>query len=193
MKETSSYPWSGKIKIELDAETPCEFTLKFRLPGWVREATASGNGEAIDVNAKQSSGYLDVQRMWSRGDAVELDLAMPVERVRSHPNVTMDIGRTCLNHGPVVYCAEQVDNPSVAVDKSGLPGEAKVHAAERTDLSGRIVTVVADDRVASTDDWAGALYRPSPPSEEPATWIAVPYYLWNNREPGKLLVWIPED
>ncbi len=39
----------------------------------------------------------------------------------------------------------------------------------------------------------GALYRPSPPSEEPATWIAVPYYLWNSREPGKMLVWIPED
>lgn len=39
----------------------------------------------------------------------------------------------------------------------------------------------------------GALYLPSPPSEEHATWIAVTYYLWNNREPGKMLVWIPED
>ncbi len=101
VNETSSYHWSGKIKIELDAETHCESTLKFRLPGWVREATASVNGEAIDVNAKQSSGYLDVKCMWSRGDAVELDLAMPVERACSRPNVTMDIGRTCPKRGPV--------------------------------------------------------------------------------------------
>ncbi len=100
-RETSGYPWSGTFKIELDAETHCDSTLKFRLPGWVREATASVNGEAIDANAKQSSGYLDAQRMWSRGDAVERDPAMPVERVCSHANVTMEIGRTCLKRGPV--------------------------------------------------------------------------------------------
>jgi DUF1680 family protein len=31
-----------------------------------------------------------------------------------------------------------------------------------------------------------------PASEEPATMIALPYYLWSNRGPGRMMVWIPE-
>ena len=41
------------------------------------------------------------------------------------------------------------------------------------------------------DDWGIELYR-----EKPAEWCemditAIPYYLWDNREPGEMLVWLP--
>ncbi len=39
------YPWSGDIRIEVAPETPAEFALKLRIPGWAHGASASVNGE----------------------------------------------------------------------------------------------------------------------------------------------------
>jgi len=33
----------------------------------------------------------------------------------------------------------------------------------------------------------------APAAEAPAKMTAVPYYLWNNRGPGRMMVWIPES
>ena len=34
LRETSDYPWSGDIRIEVDPEAPAAFDLKLRVPGW---------------------------------------------------------------------------------------------------------------------------------------------------------------
>ena len=79
----------------------------------------------MDVGANLKDGYVPIRRTWSRGDAVALDLPMPVERIYAHPDVTMDIGRVCLKRGPFVYCAEQADN-AVPVPRVRLPRNAGV-------------------------------------------------------------------
>ena len=191
VKETSNYPWSGNIRIAIDPDAPAEFSLKLRIPGWARGATAGVNGAPVDVAASLNKGYLEIRHRWKAGDVVDLELPMPVERIYSHPRVRMDIGRAALKRGPLVYCAEQVDN-TTPVELIRLPREAIVAARQRADLFGGVVTVTAEGKAARTDDWDGDLYRGSPPQEKPATWTAVPYYLWNNRSPGKMLVWIPE-
>jgi DUF1680 family protein len=192
VKETSDYPWSGSIHMAIDPEAPATFTLKLRIPGWARNATARVNGAAIDVARNLDRGYLAISRRWSAGDAVDLELPMPVERLYAHPSVSMDAGRAALKRGPLVYCAEQVDNPSVPVARVRLPRTAHVAATERRDLFDGIVTVTVDGKAIGSDGWADTLYRTEPPQAVAATWTAVPYYLWNNREPGKMLVWIPE-
>ena len=40
--------------------------------------------------------------------------------------------------------------------------------------------------------WDGDLYRDTPPKAAPATLTAIPYYLWANREPGAMAVWLRE-
>jgi DUF1680 family protein len=192
VRETSDYPWSGSIRIAIDPETPATFTLKLRIPGWARNATARVNGEAIDVARSIDKGYLAISRTWAAGDAVDLELPMPVERLYAHPSVAMDAGRAALKRGPLVYCAEQVDNPSVPVARVRLPRTARVAATERRDLFDGIVTVTVDGKAIGGEGWADTLYRTEPPQAVAATWTAVPYYLWNNREPGKMMVWIPE-
>ena len=189
--EESNYPWSGAIRIAVDPEAPADFALKLRVPGWARHAMLKVNGETVDVGANIKDGYVTIRRTWSKGDVVALDLPMPVERIYAHPNVTMDIGRVCLKRGPFVYCAEQADN-AVPVPRVRLPRNAGVETVEQRDLFDGIVTLVASGRAASVDDWDGHLYRPDPPLDEPAKWTAIPYFLWNNREPGSMVVWIPE-
>jgi DUF1680 family protein len=192
VKESSNYPWSGAIRVAVDPEAAGEFTVKLRIPGWTKEAAAKVNGAAIDVAANTVDGYLEIRRVWNHGDAVDLDLPMPVERVYAHPAVKMDIGRTALKRGPLVYCVEQTDNAKLPVEQIRLPRQAAVDARQRHDLFGGVVTLVAEGAAATAADWDEALYRSLPPDETPATFVAAPYYLWNNREPGRMLVWIPE-
>jgi DUF1680 family protein len=165
VKETSNYPWSGAIRVAIDPETPGEFVVKLRVPGWAHDATAKINGAGIDVAGSLQNSYLD-RRTWSAGDAIDLELPMPVERVYAHPSVKMDIGRTVLKRGPLVYCAEQVDNPRVPVEAIRMPRDGKVATRLRSDLFGGIVTVVAQGQTASTADWNGDLYRASPPRKK---------------------------
>jgi DUF1680 family protein len=104
----------------------------------------------------------------------------------------MDIGRVALKRGPLVYCVEEIDNPGGPVNLLALPRGAGLEAVERRDLFDGIVTVVAEGRATATTDWNGALYRNAPPSHEPAKLTAVPYYIWNNRGPNPMTVWLAE-
>jgi len=38
--------------------------------------------------------------------------------------------------------------------------------------------------------WAGRLYRANTSRTKPLTIKAIPYFLWNNRKAGEMLVWM---
>ena len=189
LRETSNYPWSGDIRIDIDPETPVAFDLKLRIPGWCHGAKVAVNGEA--VAGKAANGYLTINRTWQKGDVVTLDLPMPPVRLYAHPGVIMDAGRVALKRGPLVYCVEEADNPGGRVQRLKLPREAELKASARADLFDGIVTLSADALAIDEADWS-ALYRTSPPKEHRATLTALPYYLWANRGQGSMLVWVPE-
>ena len=52
--------------------------------------------------------------------------------------------------------------------------------------------MTADASRVDDADWDDTLYRPAPPEQVPTRLIAVPYYLWNNRGRGTMMVWLPE-
>jgi uncharacterized protein len=191
IKQSANYPWSGKISIAVEPHAPSEFALKLRIPGWARSATLTVNGEPIDTG-KATRGYVEIRRKWIAGDLVALDLPMPVERTYAHPEVRADVGRVAIRRGPLIYCAEHTDNGNLPVWRFRIPRGARLNAAERGDLFDGIVTVVADAEMTEVDDWQDDLYRTDPPVVHDAKLTAIPYYLWCNRGPGPMLVWIPE-
>jgi DUF1680 family protein len=191
IRQEADYPWSGRIGLAVLPESPLAFTLKLRIPGWAAGETLTVNGEAV-ATARRDRGYVAVARLWSPGDRVELELPMPVERVYAHPEVRDDIGRVALKRGPLVYCVEAADNPEVAVNRFRLPRHAPLHAVPRADLFDGIVCVAADAATAREADWNGNLYRAAPVGADTARMTALPYYLWSNRGPGRMMVWIPE-
>ena len=105
----------------------------------------------------------------------------------------MDVGRVALKRGPLVYCLEEADNPGGAVQRLQLPRQCRAaRSTTRADLFDGIVTITADALALKDGDWQQQLYRTAPPAEAPATLTALPYYLWNNRQKGSMLVWVPE-
>ena len=49
IEETSSYPWSGAIRIAVHPEGSGPFSLRLRVPAWAHGASATVNGAPIDV------------------------------------------------------------------------------------------------------------------------------------------------
>ena len=190
LRETSAYPWSGEVRIDIDPEAPAAFDLKLRIPGWAKDATAAVNGETIAV--LPVNGYATIRRQWRKGDAVTLDLKMQAERLYAHPNVRMDVGRAALRRGPLIYCVEEADNPGGPVQSLALPRSATIDAGWRPDLFGGVMTLNASAKRLAPGNAAAALYSTEPPAAENAALVALPYHLWANRAPGSMQVWVAE-
>ena len=189
IRQTSNYPWEGAIAFAIDPETAAEFTLRLRIPGWCRSAELSVNGQRIDVAAVAERGYAAIRRRWQRGDKVTLGLAMPVERIYAHPDVQADQGRVALKRGPMVYCVEAVDT-AAPPHLLKLPRESAIVANLEPDLLGGVATLSGTALAIRPAD--ESLYRTQPWPAEGVPFKAVPYPVWDHREPGEMVVWLPE-
>jgi hypothetical protein len=105
--------------------------------------------------------------------------------------VTTDVGRVALQRGPIVYCLEGVDNNGSVRDLA-LPREALLEAHFDRELLGGVALVRGRGLRRGAVEWDGALYRPVAPDHRLGV-IAVPYYAWDNRRPGEMVVWVPES
>jgi DUF1680 family protein len=193
LSQRTRYPWDGRVEIDVEAEA--EFSMMLRLPAWCEEGAAvEVNGESIDAELTPGS-YVEICRTWRRGDTINMDLPMPARRVECHPYVAENAGRVALVRGPLLYCAEQKDNPGVDLRDLVLVGEEPTVRLE-PDLLGGVALLQAEARSAAPHDgWEGRLYRTVHPREgrvhTHATRVtAVPYYAWANREPGAMRVWL---
>jgi DUF1680 family protein len=131
-----------------------------------------------------------VERVWQDDDRVELELAMPVERMYAHPNVRQDAGCVALQRGPLVYCLEGTDNKA-PLHRIVVPGITELASHFEPDLPGAMV-VRGKALVEEDTDWTETLYRSRPASLQPGAITAIPYYAWDNRQPGEMRVWLRE-
>jgi DUF1680 family protein len=176
------YPWNGRVAVSVT--TDAALTLALRIPGWASDALVDG------VPADVRDGYAEVRRDWSAGATVTLDLPMPARLVRPHPRIDAVRGCVAVTRGPLVYCLEQVDLPAGGtLEDVRIDPAAPLTAGQAPDIP---VTLTARGRLEppASDE----LYPASAPAVvpgEPVELTAIPYFLWGNREPGPMRVWIP--
>lgn len=189
LKETSTYPWEGAIRIDVTPTDTRAFTLSLRIPSWAKDASATLNGEAVPMRIER--GYLKIHREWQAADVVELNMPMVAERIHAHPDIRHDAGRVALRRGPLIFCVEQADNEA-PVHRLYLPADARLDTQFDTGLFGGASVILADAQVLDVSDWQGILYRTSAATRLPASLKAIPYYLWCNRGSNEMQVWIPK-
>jgi DUF1680 family protein len=189
IRQETSYPWHGTITLRLAMAEPSLFGLRLRIPGWCRHAHLTVNGEAFDIASHLEQGYVRVERIWQPADRVELELAMPVERMYANPNVRQDVGCVALQRGPLVYCLEGVDC-SEPLQCIVVPAAAELTSHFAPDMLEGVTVIRGNTLIEDETDWAGTLYRTSPPSLQPGAITALPYYAWDNRQPGEMRVWL---
>jgi DUF1680 family protein len=191
ISQETRYPWDGAVTLRMEMAQPAAFGLRLRLPGWCRAAELTINGEAMVVSELVERGYVRLERTWQAGDVVAFKMEMPVERVYAHPQVRQDIGLVALQRGPLVYCLEQADH-MYPLERLFLPRQAELSARFSSSLLGGVTTLTGQGLAVGMGGWQGNLYRSQPPTLSTCTVTAIPYYAWDNRQPGKMRVWLPE-
>lgn len=186
LRQETDYPWDGHVTLHVEPAAETRFSIRLRIPGWCRRTTLRVNGQHAPL--KLQRGYAVITRRWVAGDRIELDLAMPVERVYANPRVRQNCGRVALQRGPVVYCLEQTDN-GPDLNALSLPATSKLTTRWQPKLLGGVVTIQGR---AQREVGGKPLYSFAPSKRKPVALKAVPYYAWDNRSPGEMLVWIRE-
>lgn len=188
--QETGYPWRGKVVLTVGPEKAATWTLVLRIPGWCRSAKLHVNGKAVPVAFVTKRGYASLNREWNAGDRVILDMPMPVEMIEAHPAARQDCGRVALQRGPVVYCLEQADNGGNLNDifLRGDPG-FKVQRGRIGAWTG-VPLIRARAWRRNLVDWRGNLYRRQGSRHVPCRITAIPYFMWANRDPGEMLVWV---
>ena len=159
----SSLPWRCAWSARVEC-APKGFRLKVRLPEWLSDPVWTVNGKAVSPEVDQGYAVFPL----CAGDLLALTDPMPVRRVEAHPQAVCDRGRVAVMRGPLVYCAEGVDNPD-GVDVV-LAGDPAFEVQADPELLGGVTVITA------RTEGGGALRL-------------VPLYAWDNRRDGPMQVW----
>ncbi len=174
LKVETEYPSDGKIKITCQGD----FTLALRLPSWCRGYTLKGGKDAV----LKDNGFIYVSV--TDGEFLEYDLDMSVRFVQANPKVRQCCGRVAVQRGPVVYCAEGVDNP---LPLKGLLVDPKNGGNVVEDEKFIVPVIELDGFVRPESD---ELYFDYDESFESQKIKLIPYYAYANRGESDMLIWL---
>ena len=200
LSQETRYPWNGDIAITVDNNKAKAWTMKVRVPGWVRGQVVPSNlyeytdgkrlGYSFTVNGEKvegelQNGYFCINRQWKKGDVVRVHFDMEPRTVKANYKVEADRGRISIERGPIVYCAEWPDNDfdvlSVIMNR-----EPKFEVVEQPDLLYGLNQLKTDAQVLSFDD-KGRLVA------DDVKLTLIPYYAWCHRGSGSMAVWLPQE
>ena len=192
LKMETAMPWNGASTVTVNGEG--EFSLRFRLPEWAKyENSVSINGENVSAAANED-GYIVLDREWTRGDVIDLNFPMEAERIYSDEKVTTNKGLVAIRRGPIVYCAEGVDNEIMkSLYSVVVATDAEIRVNELARLAGRPGEdhFGVENCVTLTVD---ASYHGSMMTEmETGELTLIPYAMWGNRGTTLMQVFLNED
>lgn len=161
-------PWTGESVVTLHMEEKTHICLELRKPAWGDEFCAKYKGKTYCQYNR--NGYVVIDGEFEDGDEVMISMELPAMKIEAHPYVSDDTGRIALMRGPLLYCLEETDNPDgveIMLD------EGKVEVEEK-EICGCETKVMKGNCTDGKE------------------FLAVPYYLWNNRGKGKMNVWLQQ-
>lgn len=185
---TSGFPYAGDVNMRTTSEKP--FELALRIPGWARGKYTSS------MEGREEAGYLYIQ-VPAGSSELKLDFNIESQFIFAHPRTRKD--EVAIVRGPLVYCAESVDN-ELDLEATYISPSAQITESVRPELASYSDVPVLEVPCKVKKDWsrgdaqAGGegLYSSQPPTYEEGPKVTlVPYFLRNNRGgDGAMRVWL---
>lgn len=197
--QKTAHPWDGQVDIHLKPEVDMRFKLRVRIPGWAGEEAIPGdlyrfNGTVAapvfkingkKAKAKISKGYAVFERNWKAGDVVSVSFAMDIRILDADERVEADKDKMALQRGPLVYCAEWPDTEDGHVLNLIFEREGEMSTVHRPELLNGVNTIGLQ-ATAARRTLDGEVEK-----GEAREYSLIPYYTWNNRGAGEMMVWLP--
>ena len=205
LEQKTNYPWDGDINLKVVKTKAKAFNMMIRLPGWVSQSPVPSdlyrfaddvlgsysvkvNGQAVQTEIVK--GYLSLNRKWKKDDVVTIHFDMPVRTIKANHRVSDDRGRIAVERGPLVYCAEGVDNKDFKIFNFLMPRQPQFTVLDQQisyDNQSFDVKAIKVDGQAVEQNETGEVNVKS------AQLTMIPYYAWNHRGAGLMEVWMPQS
>jgi len=191
LRQQTDYPWDGQVNFVVESAPADPVTLNVRIPQWADRAALTVNGESLDEEIARGS-YVPIERRWSEGDIVRLELPMPVRLMEAHPLVEEDRNQVAVMRGPLVYCLESADLPdSSSVQDAYIRLDAEFELVAGAGVLEGMTLLGCSVDLLSSATWEGVLYRPASDRHyEKTKTRLIPYFAWDNRDAGEMAVWL---
>lgn len=184
---SGDYPKNGQLLYEFRPDgDEMNVKLAIRVPQYAEHVEFMKNGSVYLPEI--CDGYAYISETFHAGDRLLCSIEIKPRRVYPNRNIAADSSKIAFLRGPLVYCAEGVDNEEdvigLRVSRTApireIPGEAP---------DGMPLLSVSGSRISTPD----SLYSFEAPEKEPATIRLVPYYTRGNRGLTEMVVWIPKE
>ena len=186
----TDYPYGNTVEYRFvpeEEKTGMEMSLAIRIPAWSKKTEICLNGKAVNCQIKD--GYAHIEGMFTASDVIAVEFDLSVKRVYTSSRVSANTGKVALQRGPLIYCAEGVDNENDVLSLSlKRDGEITVGDYLPDELFG-IRKLFAEGYRETVNE---ELYSFDRQETQPCQVTFVPYYTWANRGLNQMRVWIPE-
>lgn len=125
----SGFPFRPEAILTVISCQP-DSTLRLRIPGWAESVALQINGEPMEVTSEThqpvptaggyspfSGHYITLPGPFQPGDQIAIQFQQRVRPLQVDPRVGLKKQDTALTFGPLVYCAEDLDNPGLDLDQ----------------------------------------------------------------------------
>ena len=172
-KISTAYPIDGNVKINVEGASK----VAVRIPFWC---------ESFNINKPYviENGYAIVD---AKGE-ITVDFEMTPKAVWADPRIIKDAGKICIMRGPVVYCAEGIDNGE-NLHRFTVPSGFE-YVEKNNELFGiPELEIEAYEKMT----YEGELYSSHPPIKQKTVLKLIPYNCFANRGESDMLVWFVEE
>ncbi|MDD2968681.1 MAG: glycoside hydrolase family 127 protein [Lachnospiraceae bacterium] len=182
----TNYPYDEKVQYHFKPDGQnMDMKLAIRIPGWSQNTQILLNGTRLEVTPV--NGYAYISHKFTKDDILELSLDMSVRKIFPSEKLNSDSGKVTYSRGPLVYCAEGIDNKGDVLALT-VKREGKVSEFRMDELGGVVGIEVEGYRTLGGDE----LYSYERPQQDTEVIKMIPYYTWGNRGLNQMRVWIPE-
>ena len=176
---------SGTLRCTMQTDYPREGTVRLtasgaarvalRIPAWCEQFT-------INKPYQMQKGYAIIE---NDGSEIVVVFDMTPKAIWTDPRVIRDTGRFCIMRGPIVYCAEAVDNGE-NLHSFSVPADFSYEERLNEDFGLYTLTVSCKQSLPFED----GLYAAHPPKTRDTTLTLIPYSCFANRGESDMLVWL---
>lgn len=188
VKIRTDYPARETIDVDVTGGNGTQ-RLAFRIPGWAEPSAVRLEVDGIEVPAEIGAGWARPEVALTAGMKIRLTLPMDAQKIYPHPRIDAVRGTIAVTRGPVVYCADAVDNDHDIDLAEVRPGDIQEVGGIHQSL-GPALSVPVDVHEVRDDV---PLYAPAT-LESSVTRGELrlrPYATWGEQSEGSMRVWLP--
>ena len=173
----TDFPYSGQITMKISGAEK----IAFRKPYWCKNLKITLNGGICDYSIEKGYIYINLQKGQNN---LIFELDMTVRLVHSNPRIYDNSHKTAVMRGPLVYCAEGIDN-DFPLNDIVFCNNLNCSQVKSDKLDAYMLEV--DIEIPRNIE---ELYTFTPFSYQKKRLRMIPYYCFANRGETEMRVWL---